>query len=164
MFKWIRGLFSSVPKGDLKSIKEEYAGAQKAWGTLWNKVPERGTVYVWHFHHQVLAEALYDAASARGDNILIWKPTYEQALRLRLYRPANLPPKMRMLLDRADIDRTDVMNWDPELAALHKEQCDPRCPWTTYKEAGSYHESGTIFPGYNNLDHPADLLKSADRT
>jgi hypothetical protein len=66
----------------LKSIATEEAACRKAW-----KGKCVGT-WAWHLHHETLTEQLTEPASSRIDYILSSKPEDEQALRLRLFRPA----------------------------------------------------------------------------
>ena len=66
----------------LLSIPEEAALCRNAWKDM-----PVGTM-AWHCHHEVLSEALTEPAENRIAYILSDKPEQEQALRLRLFRPA----------------------------------------------------------------------------
>ena len=67
----------------LQSIAREAAACRKAW----KAAPD--AKYAWHLHHGKLIEALSEPAANRIAYILRDKPKDEQALRLRLFRPAS---------------------------------------------------------------------------
>ncbi|MGA7856199.1 MAG: hypothetical protein WCA15_22970 [Candidatus Acidiferrales bacterium] len=67
----------------LKSIEEEADDCRAAW-----KGFKVGT-FALHCHHETLAERLTEDAENRVAYILSSKPRFEQALRLRLFRPVS---------------------------------------------------------------------------
>ena len=67
----------------LKSIEEEAIDCRVAW-----KGFDIGT-FALHCHHETLAEPLREDAENRIAYILSSKPKFEQALRLRLFRPVS---------------------------------------------------------------------------
>ena len=72
----------------LLSIPEEAAACRKAWAGK-----PIGTLAV-HCHHCVECEPLTEPAENRIGYILRQKAESERALRLRLFRPALLPPEL----------------------------------------------------------------------
>ena len=109
----------------LKSATKEAADCRKAFKN--SKVGD----YAWHCHHEVLFEKLDEPAENRITYILHSKEPHEQALRLRLFRPAKIT---KQLADKYNADRkplADKYNADlKQLAKIvkHQQRC-PCCPW-----------------------------------
>ncbi len=108
----------------LRSSAEEAAACRAAW--------EGSTVkYAWHLHHEQLIEELTQPASARIAYILSQKPKKEQALRLRLFRPASQEAFKAMAPARAAYDKAVASAraaYDKAMAPAHEAEC-PDCPW-----------------------------------
>ena len=99
----------------LKSIEEEAADCHKAFEGV-----TVGTL-VLHCHHKVLSEALSEPAEHRIAYILDHKPKYEQALRLRLFRPVSQDTINR----NADRRKADA-DWQKADADRQKADADRR--------------------------------------
>src|SRR6266568_4417980 len=116
------GLAAVTPA--LRSSAEEAAACRAAW--------EGSTVkYAWHLHHEQLIEELTQPASARIAYILSQKPKKEQALRLRLFRPASQEAFKAMAPARAAYDKAVASAraaYDKAMAPAHEAEC-PDCPW-----------------------------------
>jgi exonuclease VII small subunit len=80
----------------LLSIPEEAAACHKAW-----EGKPIGTLAV-HCHHCVELEPLTEPANNRIGYILRQKAESERALRLRLFRPALLPPELAAAVAERD--------------------------------------------------------------
>lgn len=101
----------------LKTIEEEAADCRAAWAAQ----PE-ATAGI-HIHHETVAEELTEPIERRIDYILAEKPKAEQALRLRLMRPATAAA---------------TAEYRKATAAAHAAICPtPGCPWA----------NGSIFGG-----------------
>ena len=144
----------------LLSIEAEAAACRKVWKDM-----PIGTM-AWHCHHEVLSEALTEPAENRIAYILSDKPEQEQALRLRLFRPAPTlvtawaeyeRVKVTALAEYervkvtawAEYERVKVTAWAEykrvkapawaeykRVEAPEHAKCCPDCPWDVY----------TIFP------------------
>lgn len=120
----------------------------------------------WHLHHEKLFETLTEPAANRIDYVLRNKPSDEIETRLRLFRPVRMPvakpvatmtelkdiktlrayannlkgSKLSRVSDLlaiiASLEKEAQTSVSPNMTQLHKEQCDPRCPW----------DGNTIFP------------------
>jgi hypothetical protein len=119
----------------------------------WKDMPV-GTM-AWHCHHEALSEVLTEPAENRIAYILSDKPKHEQALRLRLFRPApTLAPawaeynrvQVPALAEYnrvnapawAEYNRVNAQAWAEykRVEAAEHANCCPDCPW----------DGHTIFP------------------
>lgn len=126
----------------LLTIPKEAAACRAAW-----KGRPVGAM-AWHLHHGVLSEALTEPAKNRIAYILSDKPEHEQALRLRLFRPAPTLASAWVKYERvkapalAEYERVRDTAWAkyervraPALAkyervrAAEHTACCPGCPW-----------------------------------
>ncbi len=101
-----------------------------------------------HCHHEKLHETLRQAANDRIKWILEDKPDYEQALRLRLFRPitVKLPKHIRALeaarvIADKECDYTKeariaeaVMKATDQWIKKHHPKVCPNCPWKPRRE------------------------------
>ena len=108
----------------LLSIAREAAACRAAWKDSTAK-------YAWHLHHEVLIEGLTEPAANRIAYILRYKPKHEQALRLRLFRPASDEAWKASAPARAAYNKAVAPAWaayDKATAPVHEAEC-PDCPW-----------------------------------
>ena len=119
----------------LKSIEEEAIDCRVAW-----KGFDIGT-FALHCHHETLAEPLREDAENRIAYILSSKPKFEQALRLRLFRPVSEKSLAKQQKAYAECNKADA-RWNKAYANLavlvHTAVCK-NCPWN----------GKTIFPKEN---------------
>lgn len=100
----------------LGTMQEEAAACRAAWANIPNNS------LGWHCHHEFQLEVVAHAGD-RIRYILAEKPEQEQALRLRLFRPANL--------NAAPASKAYKEATAPALKAileLHAKEC-PGCPF-----------------------------------
>ena len=126
----------------LKSIEEEAIDCRVAW-----KGFDIGT-FALHCHHETLAEPLREDAENRIAYILSSKPKFEQALRLRLFRPVSEKSLAKQQKAYAEWEKAYaewnkvVAEWNKAYANLavlvHTAVCK-NCPWN----------GKTIFPKEN---------------
>lgn len=103
--------------------------ARAAWAG-WSP---RTITHAWHFHHDVLAERLWETPASRIQMIIDGKPFREVHTRLKLFRPVDLSGTGWFAYFYAE---PGDPNPPRKLEELHRQQCRPDCPW----------DGETIFP------------------
>ncbi len=83
--------------------------------------------YLWHCHHIDLIEAQIFPMKKRREHIRKDKLAIEVPLRLLLFRRAVIETDVEVAAVRLYFKSAKV---NSVLKRLHKEQCEPDCPWT----------------------------------
>lgn len=84
--------------------------------------------FFWHIHHDLLIEYSSNITE-RLDYIDQNKNSDEIPLRIKLLKPAKLPAALNTIVGQYSNFSDLPLKYKRQLAALHKKQCHPRCPW-----------------------------------